>query len=256
MRKKLAFGNWKMNKTIKEAASFFDVMLPNLKSKDGNTEVAFFVPFIDIPISIEKVKGASSNANANIMIGAENFYYEEKGAFTGEISLDMLKDAGVNLVLIGHSERRQIFKEDYDLIQKKVEAAIAKDFLITLCCGESLEERENNKTFDIIDSELTSALKNITKDNLKKIIIAYEPIWAIGTGKTATNEEAEEVCAHIRKLIEKLYDKEASDEIHILYGGSVNAQNAKELFNMPNIDGGLVGGASLKDEFIKIVNRD
>lgn len=248
MRKKWAMANWKMNMTPTEARAYMTKMVPRLKSKD--TEVVFFVPSIDIEAVVSETSGS------NILVGAENFYYEDKGAYTGEISIDMIKDAGCKYVLIGHSERRNIFNENDDLIHKKLLKAIEKDIGIVLCVGESLSQRENGDTFTFIESQLKSAFDNIDKNQLKNIIIAYEPIWAIGTGKTATDDQAEEVCAYIRSIIKKLYDNDAADNMNILYGGSVNANNAKNLFDMPNIDGGLVGGASLKEEFENIVKRD
>ncbi len=236
-----------MNMTCKEAKDLCNLLIPLVKSED--TDVIFCVPYIDIPVVSECIKGT------NISLGAENFYYEDKGAFTGEISADMLKCYEVTHVIIGHSERRQIFKEDNDMINKKVLKAIQKDLIPILCCGETLSQRENNETLDFIKSQIVSAFTNVEKVDAKKVIIAYEPIWAIGTGKTATDEQAEEVCGYIRNVIKELYDEDVANNIRILYGGSVNAKNAKSLFSKPNIDGGLVGGASLKEEFKDIVNR-
>lgn len=247
MRKKLAAGNWKMNMTASEAKALCEKLVPLVKSND--TDVLFCVPYIDIPIVSECIKGT------NIMLGAQNFYFEDKGAYTGEISADMLKCYNVSYVIIGHSERRQIFKEDNAMINKKVLKAIEKDIIPVLCCGETLEQRENNETLDFIKSQIISALNGVDKKDVTKIIIAYEPIWAIGTGKTATDDQAEEVCAYIRKIIKELYSDEEANNIRILYGGSVNGKNAKSLFDKQNIDGGLVGGASLKEEFGDIVNR-
>ena len=210
---------------------------------DAPNEVLFCVPAIDIPAAVEAAKGT------NIEIGAENFYFEKKGAFTGEISLDMIKDLGVSYVIMGHSERRIIFDESDEWINKKLIAALAKDMKPILCCGESLEIREIGETLDWIEGQIRSAFTGVSADDAKKVVIAYEPIWAIGTGKVATTDQAQEVCGMIRRLIAEIYDEETSETVRILYGGSVNAENAAELFAEEDIDGGLVGGASLKLSF-------
>lgn len=246
MRKKVIAGNWKMNMTPSETKVLIG------KLKDGcnvnDALVIFIVPSVDVTTAKECLKGS------NIKLGAQNFYFEDKGAFTGEISADMLIDAGVEYVIIGHSERREIFKEDNEMINKKLKKAHEKKLKPILCCGESLSLREAGTYKKFIEEEITSAFNGIDENDAKNTIIAYEPIWAIGTGKTATSDEAEEVCKFIREIIEKLYNKSVADAIIIQYGGSVNAGNAKELFEKPDIDGGLVGGASLKEDFIKIVN--
>ena len=246
MRRKLIAGNWKMNMTPSEARTY----IKNICKKIDNSEnqVLIFPPAIDLFVFSEELK------NTNVKFGAQNFYFEEKGAYTGEISLNMIKDTGATHVLIGHSERRQIFKEDDKMINKKIIKAIEKNFNIVLCVGEELSIREEGKTLDFIKTQLDSAFLNVNIDSVKNIIIAYEPIWAIGTGKTATSDEAEEVCSFIRKIIKDKYDENTANNITILYGGSVNSKNAKDLFSKPNIDGGLVGGASLTEEFIDIVN--
>ncbi len=246
MRKKVIAGNWKMNMTPSETK----VLISKLKDGCNQTEsdVIFIVPSIDVIVAKECLNGT------NIKLGTQNFYYEDKGAFTGEISANMILDAGATYVIIGHSERRQIFKEDDEMINKKLKKAHSSGLKPILCCGESLELRENGTYKTFIENQISAAFDGIDADGAKNTIIAYEPIWAIGTGKTATADEAEEVCKLIRDKIANLYDKEVSEEIRIQYGGSVNAANAKELFEKPDIDGGLVGGASLKEDFIKIVN--
>ena len=197
---------------------------------------------------VEAVKGT------NVQVGAENMYYEEKGAYTGEISPNMLVDAGVKFVIIGHSERREYFKEDDAMLNKKVLKAFEHGLTPILCCGETLEQRESGVTLDWIRLQIKSDLQNVTKEQAASMVIAYEPIWAIGTGKTATSAQAQEVCKAIRETIAEVYDEATAEAIRIQYGGSVNAATAAELFAQPDIDGGLVGGAALKADFGKIVN--
>lgn len=245
-RKKVVAGNWKMNLNTKEAKDLCSKLLNDCNT--NKVDVIFCVPFTNFNAVNSVINGT------NIKLGAQNFYYEEKGAFTGEISADMLLDSDVKYVIIGHSERRQIFKEDNEMINKKIKSALSKGLIPIVCCGETLTQREQNETLDFIKSQIVTAFDGINSNDVTKIIIAYEPIWAIGTGKTATSDEAEEVCAYIRKVIKDLYNSDLSEQIRILYGGSVNAKNAKELFEKENIDGGLVGGASLKEDFINIVN--
>ncbi len=245
-RRKVAAGNWKMNKTPSEAVKLCEEMKPLVES--DSVDVIYCVPAIDIVPVVQAVKGT------NVKVGAENMYIEDSGAFTGEISADMILDAGAEYVIIGHSERREYFSEDDDFLNKKVKKALEKGLKPILCCGESLEQREMGVTMDWIRLQIKSDLQGVAADDVKNLVIAYEPIWAIGTGKTATNEQAEEVCAAIRKVLCEIYGAETAEEIRIQYGGSVNAGNAKELFAMPNIDGGLVGGASLKADFSDIVN--
>ena len=244
-RKKIIAGNWKMNMTPSEAVKLVAELEPLVKNDD--VDVVYCVPAIDIVPVVEAVKGS------NVQVGAENMYFEESGAYTGEISAAMLVDAGVKYVIIGHSERRDYFKEDDALLNKKVKMAISAGLTPILCCGESLEQREMGVTMDWIRFQIKSDLVDVTADQVKDIVIAYEPIWAIGTGKTATTEQAEEVCKGIRECIAEMYDQATADAVRIQYGGSVNAGNAAELFAQPNIDGGLVGGASLKADFGKIV---
>ena len=245
-RKTIVAGNWKMNMTPSQAVKLCEELKDLVKS--DTVDVVYCVPAIDIVPVVEAVKGT------NVKVGAENMYYEEKGAYTGEISAEMLKDAGVEYVIIGHSERRDYFKECDCMLNKKVKKAFEAGLTPILCCGESLEQREMNVTMDWIRLQIKSDLVGVTADQVKSMVIAYEPIWAIGTGKTATTEQAQEVCKAIRETIADIYDEATAEAVRIQYGGSVNASNAAELFGQPDIDGGLVGGASLKPDFGKIVN--
>ena len=245
-RRRIIAGNWKMNKTPSEAKELVALLAPLVKNDD--VDVVYCVPAIDI------VPVAEAVAGTNVMVGAENMYIEDKGAFTGEISPDMLVDAGVKFVIIGHSERREYFKEDDAFLNKKVLKAFEKGLTPILCCGETLEQREAGVTLDWIRLQIKSDLQNVTAEQAASMVIAYEPIWAIGTGRTATSEQAEEVCKAIRELICEIYDEATAEAIRIQYGGSMNAGNAAELLSMPNIDGGLIGGASLKADFAQIVN--
>jgi len=247
-RKKIVAGNWKMNMTPSQAVALCNELKDLVKSDE--VDVVYCVPAIDIVPVVEAVKGT------NVAVGAENMYFEEKGAYTGEISAEMLKDAGVKYVIIGHSERRDYFKEDDVLLNKKVKKALEAGLTPILCCGETLEQREMGVTMDWIRLQIKSDLDGVAADDVKNLIIAYEPIWAIGTGETATSDQAEEVCLAIRNCIRdaEIYDEATAEAVRIQYGGSVNAGNASELFGQPDIDGGLVGGASLKADFGKIVN--
>ena len=245
-RKKIIAGNWKMNMTPSEAVALVNTLKPLVANEEA--DVVFCVPAIDIIPAMEAAKGS------NIQIGAENMYYEEKGAYTGEISPDMLVDAGVKYVIIGHSERREYFAETDETVNKKVLKAFEHGITPIICCGETLTQREQGITIDWIRQQIKIAFQQVTAEQAKTAVIAYEPIWAIGTGKTATTEQAEEVCAAIRACIGEIYDEATAEAIRIQYGGSVNAGNAAELFAQANIDGGLVGGASLKPDFGKIVN--
>ena len=235
-----------MNKTPSEAVALVNELKDLVKNDE--VDVVYCVPAIDIVPVVEAVKGT------NVKVGAENMYFEESGAYTGEISAAMLKDAGVEYVIIGHSERRDYFKEDDVLLNKKVKKAIEAGITPILCCGETLEQREMGIYFEWIAMQIKAAFQGISAADAAKCVIAYEPIWAIGTGKTATAEQAEEVCGYIRKVIEEVYNKETAEKIRIQYGGSMNSGNCKELLSKPNIDGGLIGGASLKEEFAKIVH--
>lgn len=245
-RKRIIAGNWKMNMTPSEAVKLVEELKPLVVNDD--VDVVYCVPAIDIVPVVEALKGT------NVQVGAENFYIEDKGAYTGEISAPMLVDAGVKYVIIGHSERREYFKEDDAFLNKKVKKAIASGLTPILCCGETLEQREMGVTMDWIRLQIKSDLAGVAADDVKNLVIAYEPIWAIGTGKTATSDQAEEVCKGIRELIAEVYDTDTAEAVRIQYGGSMNAGNAKELLAKPNIDGGLIGGASLKAEFGQVVN--
>ena len=245
-RKRIIAGNWKMNMTPSEAVKLVEELKPLVVNDD--VDVVYCVPAIDIVPVVEAVKGT------NVQVGAENFYIEDKGAYTGEISAPMLVDAGVKYVIIGHSERREYFKEDDAFLNKKVKKAIASGLTPILCCGETLEQREMGVTMDWIRLQIKSDLAGVAADDVKNLVIAYEPIWAIGTGKTATSDQAEEVCKGIRELIAEVYDTDTAEAVRIQYGGSMNAGNAKELLAKPNIEGGLIGGASLKAEFGQVVN--
>lgn len=245
-RKKIIAGNWKMNKTPSEAVALINELKPLVANED--VDVVFCVPAISIVPAMEAAKGS------NINIGAENMYFEESGAYTGEIAPNMLTDVGVKYVIIGHSERREYFAETDATVNKKVLKAFEHGITPIICCGETLEQREQGVAVDFIRQQIKIAFLNVTADQAKEAVIAYEPIWAIGTGKTATSDQAEEICAAIRECIAEVYDDATAAAIRIQYGGSMNAGNAAELLAKPDIDGGLVGGASLKAEFGKIVN--
>ncbi len=244
-RKKIIAGNWKMNKTPSEAVALAKELIPLVANDE--VDVVFCVPAIDIIPVKEAVAGT------NIKVGAENLYFEEKGAYTGEISAEMLTDAGVEYVIIGHSERREYFAETDETVNKKVKTAIAHGLTPIICCGETLTQRRQGIYLDWIRMQIKIAYQDVAAADAAKTVIAYEPIWAIGTGETATDDQAEEVCAAIRACIAEIYDDATAEEIRIQYGGSVNAGNAASLFAKPDIDGGLVGGASLKPDFGKIV---
>lgn len=244
-RKKIIAGNWKMNMTPTEAVELVNTLKPLVVNED--VDVVFCVPAIDIIPVMEAAKGT------NICVGAENMYYEDKGAYTGEISPAMLVDAGVKYVVIGHSERREYFAESDETVNKKVLKAFEYGITPIVCCGESLTQREQGITIDWIRQQIKIAFLNVPADKAAEAVIAYEPIWAIGTGKVATTEQAQEVCVAIRACIAEIYDEATAEAIRIQYGGSVSAGSAPELFAQPDIDGGLVGGASLKPDFGKIV---
>lgn len=246
-RKTIIAGNWKMNKTASETKKFAEELKPILPRAKW-CDVVVCVPFVNIPAAMKAFK------DMRVAVGAENLYFEPNGAYTGEVSADMLKDLGVKYVIIGHSERRQYFGETDVTVQKRVRAALDAGLKVILCIGELLEQREAGITEEIVGMQTKVALGGVTKAELENIILAYEPVWAIGTGKTATAEQANEVNHYIRTVVEKLYDKEAADGITIQYGGSMNAKNAKELLDQEDVDGGLIGGASLKaPDFAAIV---
>ncbi|MEG0689444.1 MAG: triose-phosphate isomerase [Hungatella sp.] len=247
-RKKIIAGNWKMNMTPSEAVALVNELKPLVINEE--VDVVFCVPAIDIIPAMEAAKGS------NINIGAENMYFEDKGAYTGEISPAMLVDAGVKFVVIGHSERREYFAESNETVNKKVLKAFEYNLTPIVCCGESLTQREQGITIDWIRQQIKIAFLNVSAAQAATAVIAYEPIWAIGTGKVATTEQAQEVCAAIRVCIGEIYDEATAAAIRIQYGGSVSASSAAELFAQADIDGGLVGGASLKPDFGKIVNYE
>ena len=246
MRRKLIAGNWKMNMTPSEALELIEKLEGLVKNDE--VDVCYCVPAIDIVPAVEAVKGS------NVAIGAQNLYFEEKGAYTGEISAAMLTDAGVKYVIMGHSERRGYFGETDEDINKKLVKALEHKLIPIVCCGESLEQRQQGLTLSLIRDQIRTAFNGVSAADAADVVIAYEPIWAIGTGVTATSEQAEEVCADIRRYIAELYDEATAENIRILYGGSMNAKNAAELLSMADIDGGLIGGASLKTDFGSIVN--
>ena len=247
MRRKVIAGNWKMNMLPDAAIRFIDEITPMVK--DSENEVVLCVPYTDLFYALLAAQ------NTNIKIGAQNMHWEESGAYTGEVSGKMLKAIGVEYVIIGHSERRQYFAETDETVNKKLKAAFANDLKPIVCVGETLEQREAGMANDIITSQTEKALDGLTEEQVANTIIAYEPIWAIGTGKTATSEDANNAIKAIRNKISNLYGQNVAERVIIQYGGSVKSTNAQELFSMSDIDGGLVGGASLKvDEFAKIVN--
>ena len=245
-RKKIIAGNWKMNMTPSEVVALVETLKPLVKTEEA--DVVFCVPAIDLVPVMEAAKGT------NIQVGAENMYFEDKGAYTGEIAPAMLTDIGVKYVIIGHSERREYFAETDETVNKKVLKAFEYGLTPIICCGETLTQREQGVTMDFIRQQVKVGFLGVTAEQAKTAVIAYEPIWAIGTGKTATTEQAEEVCKGIRECIAEMYDTDTAEAVRIKYGGSVNAATAPELFVQPDIDGGLVGGAALKPDFGKIVN--
>lgn len=247
MRKPIIAGNWKMNKTVTETIELLD----DIKSQDlnSNVEKVVIVPFTSAYSAKEILK------DTDIKIGCQNMYFEETGAYTGEISPLMLQDIGVDYVIIGHSERREIFKEEDDLINKKVISALSHNIIPIICCGETLEEREQEQQEEKVKNQLIKNLQNVKSEDIDSVVIAYEPIWAIGTGKTASSDDAEQMCKYIRDLITDLYNKDLSSKIRIQYGGSVKPDNIKEIMLKENIDGALVGGASLDAvSFASLIN--
>lgn len=240
MGKYIIAGNWKMNKLPSETYDFVKEI--ENATKGASCEVVCCTPFVNLTEAVRAAK------ETHIKIGAENLHFEDSGAFTGEVSADMLKDIGVDYVIIGHSERRQYFAETDETVNKKTVKALAKGLIPIVCVGESLEQREAGITMDIIAIQIKKAFAGISAADAKKVVIAYEPIWAIGTGKTATADQAEEVCKGIRDIIGQLYCPNCAKEFTIQYGGSMNASNAAELLAKPDIDGGLIGGASLSAE--------
>ena len=247
MRKPIIAGNWKMNNTASAAEALINELKPLVA--DAACDVVVCVPFTDIAVAKKALEGS------NIGLGAQNLHFEDKGAFTGEISAPMLVEAGVQYVIIGHSERRQYFAETDETVNKKMHKAISAGLIPIVCVGETLEQREEGVTEIFVRGQVKAAYAGIAAEDVEKTVIAYEPIWAIGTGKTATSEQANEVIAFIRDEIAKIYDAETAAKLRIQYGGSMNPKNASELMAMPEIDGGLIGGASLKaEDFSKVVH--
>ena len=238
IRKAVIAGNWKMNKTRPEAKALIEALVP--LAKDAGCEVVICVPFTNLETAVELTNGT------NIKVGAQNCHFAKSGAYTGEISADMLTEVGVEYVVLGHSERRQYFGETDETVNKRTKAALEAGLKPIVCVGELLWERECNITEEVIARQIKLDFYDVSAEDLKKCIIAYEPVWAIGTGKTATADQAQEVCAFIRNTLAKLYGKDVADTITIQYGGSMNAGNAAELLSKVDVDGGLIGGASLK----------
>ncbi len=247
-RKTIIAGNWKMNKNASETKKFAEDLKPILP-KAKWCDVVVCVPYVNIPAALRAFK------DMRVAVGAENLYYEPSGAYTGEVSADMLKNLGVKYVIIGHSERRQYFGETDITVNKKVHAALEAGLHPIICVGETLEQREMGVTMDLISLQVKSAFAGVSADKVRKCVVAYEPVWAIGTGKTATAEQAAEVCTAIRATIRLLYGARVARSVTIQYGGSMNPGNAAELLAQPDVDGGLIGGASLKpDQFVDIIN--
>mgnify|MGYP004500690961 CR=1 FL=1 len=247
MRKKIIAGNWKMNNTITEATELVNSIKDGINTDEVDVVLCpNFVSLSTVSDLIDETK---------ISLGAQNVYFEDKGAYTGETSVDMLISAGVKYCIVGHSERRAYFNETDEIVNKKVKKLLEKDLNPIICVGETLEQRNEEKMFDVVKSQVINALKDVTKEQMKRnVVIAYEPIWAIGTGVTATDEQAEQMCKYIRDVITEIYDEVIADKVRIQYGGSVKPSNASKILNMPNIDGALVGGASLTNDFVAIVN--
>ncbi|MBQ4288487.1 MAG: triose-phosphate isomerase [Clostridia bacterium] len=246
MRRPIIAGNWKMNKTPSEAAQLVKDLIPLVK--DADIDVVVCPPYTALYTVAELVKGT------NIKLGAQNVHFEKSGAFTGEVSIDMLKELGVEYIIIGHSERRQYFNETDETVNKKAKVILENGLTPIICVGESLDQREKGVTNDFVSMQTKLALNGIAGENVKKVVIAYEPIWAIGTGKTATSKEANDTIEAIRNAVKDVYGEEVSEAMRIQYGGSMNPKNATELMAQKEIDGGLIGGASLKaEDFSKVV---
>lgn len=246
MRKKIVIGNWKMNMTREETKSLLTIIKESVK--EDKADVAFAVPYTDLETAANVLE------NSFIMFGAQNVHSEPRGAYTGEISVEMLKDVGAKLCIVGHSERRQYFNETDEQVNKKIKALLEANIIPVVCVGETLVQREANEHMDLIRMQVKKALADVDTMRIEDVVIAYEPLWAIGTGVTATKEQAEEICSFIRYVVAEVYGVSISNNVRILYGGSVNEKNAKELFEMENIDGALVGGASLKPTFVEVIN--
>ena len=250
MRKKIIAGNWKMNKTIPESRKLVQETMEMLNNKSfGETLVIFCPPFT----SLEEVSSLVKDKK-NIFSAAQNCHWEKSGAYTGEVSAGMVKDTGALYVILGHSERRQYFAETNEQLAKKVNAVIAEGLFPIYCCGEPLEIRENNTQFELVEEQVSQGLFHLSKEDFSRVVIAYEPVWAIGTGKVATNEQAQEMHAFIRRIVRNQYGEEVADDVTIQYGGSMKPSNAKGLLSQPDVDGGLIGGASLvASDFVGII---
>ncbi|MFA5557120.1 MAG: triose-phosphate isomerase [Flavobacteriaceae bacterium] len=247
MRKNIVAGNWKMNNDIQQSYHLLEEI--SSKKPKTDTEIIVAPSFVNLSLAVEKLKGKS------IKVAAQNAHQNESGAFTGEVSIPMLKSAGVETVILGHSERRAYFGETNSLLAEKVNTALKYDFTVIYCFGEDLSERKAEKHFDVVENQIKEALFHLKTENWKNIVLAYEPVWAIGTGETATPEQAQEIHAFVRQTIASQYGSTVANQVSILYGGSVKPDNAKEIFANPDVDGGLIGGASLKaDDFLKIVD--
>ena len=244
-RNAIIAGNWKMNKTPSETTALINEMKPLVA--DADCKVVLCVPFVDLDAALKASEGS------NIEIGAENCHFEKSGAFTGEVSAPMLKEMGIKYVIIGHSERRQYFAETDVTVNKRLTAALSEGLKVILCVGETLTEREQGVTAELVAMQTKIALLGVSEEGMKNVIIAYEPVWAIGTGKTATSDQAEEVCAIIRNVVASVYNEETAQATTIQYGGSMNAGNAEELLSKVNVDGGLIGGASLKAQDFSVI---
>ena len=247
LRKAVIAGNWKMSKTRPEAKALLEAIIPLVANAKDKIEVIACVPFTNLETAV------AVTAGSNVKVGAENVHFEKSGAYTGEISADMLSEVGAEYVVVGHSERRQYFGETDETVNKRTKAALAGGLKPIVCVGELLAEREANITEEVISRQIKLDLADISAEDVKKTIIAYEPVWAIGTGKTATADQAQEVCAFIRATLAKLYDNATADAVTIQYGGSMNAKNCAELLSKPDVDGGLIGGASLKAEDFNVI---
>ena len=247
MRKKIIAGNWKMNYCVNKAEEFVSQIKDTINTNE--VDVVICPNFVALDRISDLIDGT------NISLGAQNVYFEDKGAYTGETSVNMLAAVGVKYCIVGHSERRQYFNETNEIVNKKAKKLLEKDISPIVCVGETLEERESNKMFEVVEKQVKESLDGIENISIaNKVIVAYEPIWAIGTGKTATAQQANEMCKYIRDVISKMYDEETAQKVRIQYGGSVKPNNAKEILNMSDIDGALVGGASLTNDFVAIVN--
>ncbi len=247
MRKKIIAGNWKMNYCVNKAEEFVSQIKDTINTNE--VDVVICPNFVALDRISDLIDGT------NISLGAQNVYFEDKGAYTGETSVNMLAAVGVKYCIVGHSERRQYFNETNEIVNKKAKKLLEKDISPIVCVGETLEERESNKMFEVVEKQVKESLDGIENISIaNKVIVAYEPIWAIGTGKTATAQQANEMCKYIRDVISKMYDEETAQKVRIQYGGSVKPNNANEILNMSDIDGALVGGASLTNDFVAIVN--